>query len=49
VDFEVADATATDLPERPLPEAPSYDGRRVALRPRLFELVTLRLRRGQEQ
>ncbi|ELS58327.1 putative Alpha-mannosidase [Streptomyces viridochromogenes Tue57] len=44
-DFEVADVTATDLLERPPPETPPYDGRRVALRLRPFELVTLRLRR----
>ena len=43
--FEVAGVTATDLLERPLPESPSYEGRRVALRLRPFELVTLRLRR----
>ena len=45
-DFEVADVVATDLLERALPEAPAYDGRRVALRLRPFELVTLRLRRA---
>ncbi|MDF3144331.1 glycoside hydrolase family 38 C-terminal domain-containing protein, partial [Streptomyces sp. T21Q-yed] len=45
-DFEVADVTATDLLERPLPEALSCDGARVALRLRPFELVTLRLRRA---
>ncbi|KUL22619.1 alpha-mannosidase [Streptomyces regalis] len=45
-DFEVTDVTATDLLERPLPEAPSCDGARVALRLRPFELVTLRLRRA---
>ncbi|MGC9539017.1 alpha-mannosidase [Streptomyces sp. UG1] len=45
-DFEVADVAATDLLERPLPESPEYDGRRVALRLRPFELVTLRLRRA---
>ncbi|MFD6311326.1 alpha-mannosidase [Streptomyces nigra] len=44
--FEVAGVTATDLLERPLPESPSYEGRRVALRLRPFELVTLRLRRA---
>lgn len=44
-DFDVADVAATDLLERPLPQTPSYDGRRVALRLRPFELVTLRLRR----
>ncbi|MFD7696618.1 alpha-mannosidase [Streptomyces sp. NPDC059805] len=44
--FEVADVTATDLLERPLPETPEHTGREVALRLRPFELVTLRLRRG---
>ncbi|MEU6547229.1 glycoside hydrolase family 38 C-terminal domain-containing protein [Streptomyces sp. NPDC046859] len=43
--FEVADVTATDLLERPLPETPEHTGRDVALRLRPFELVTLRLRR----
>ena len=45
-DFEVADVSATDLLERPLPEPPSREGARVALRLRPFELVTLRLRRS---
>ncbi|MFI9800856.1 alpha-mannosidase [Streptomyces sp. NPDC052302] len=44
--FEVADVTATDLLERPLPETPEHTGREIALRLRPFELVTLRLRRG---
>ncbi|MDI9829836.1 glycoside hydrolase family 38 C-terminal domain-containing protein [Streptomyces sp. KAU_LT] len=44
--FEVADVTATDLLERPLPQTPEHTGREVALRLRPFELVTLRLRRG---
>ncbi|MET9972072.1 glycosyl hydrolase-related protein, partial [Streptomyces sp. NPDC006356] len=44
--FEVADVAATDLLERALPDTPAYDGRRVALRLRPFELVTLRLRRA---
>ncbi|WP_320773002.1 alpha-mannosidase [Streptomyces sp. CRN 30] len=46
--FEVADATVTDLLERPLPDAPApeADGDRIAVRLRPFELVTLRLRRG---
>ncbi|MFB8756917.1 alpha-mannosidase [Streptomyces nigra] len=44
--FEVADVTATDLLERPLPRTPEHTGREVALRLRPFELVTLRLRRG---
>ncbi|MGW1621480.1 alpha-mannosidase [Streptomyces sp. NPDC002172] len=43
--FEVADVTATDLLERPLPDAPEHVGNRVGLRLRPFELVTLRLRR----
>ncbi|MGW7663806.1 alpha-mannosidase [Streptomyces sp. NPDC054756] len=44
--FEVADVTATDLLERPLPQTLEHTGREVALRLRPFELVTLRLRRG---
>lgn len=46
--FAVADATVTDLLERPLAEAaaPERDGDRIALRLRPFELVTLRFRRG---
>ncbi|MYR56223.1 alpha-mannosidase, partial [Streptomyces sp. SID625] len=46
--FEVADAVATDLLERPLADAPAVerDGERIAVRLRPFELVTLRLRRA---
>ncbi len=46
--FEVADAVATDLLERPLADAapPERDGASVSLRLRPFELVTLRLRRA---
>ncbi|MFG2953851.1 alpha-mannosidase [Streptomyces sp. NPDC048291] len=44
--FEVADVTATDLLERPLPDAPEQVGNSVGLRLRPFELVTLRLRRA---
>jgi alpha-mannosidase len=46
--FDVADATVTDLLERPLADAgaPERDGDRIALRLRPFELVTLRLRRA---
>ncbi|MFK0158451.1 alpha-mannosidase [Streptomyces sp. NPDC090493] len=44
--FEVADVTATDLLERPLPDTPEQVGNSVGLRLRPFELVTLRLRRG---
>ncbi|MGV9357676.1 glycosyl hydrolase-related protein, partial [Streptomyces misionensis] len=45
--FEVAEATVTDLLERPLPDAaaPRRDADRIAVRLRPFELVTLRLRR----
>ncbi|MBG0850836.1 alpha-mannosidase [Streptomyces spinoverrucosus] len=47
--FEVTGVTVTDLLERPLPEAaaPVVDGERMTVRLRPFELVTLRLRRGQ--
>ncbi|MDG9718968.1 glycoside hydrolase family 38 C-terminal domain-containing protein [Streptomyces sp. DH24] len=44
-DFETTGVTATDLLERPLPDSPSLDGNRVALRLRPFELVTLRFGR----
>ncbi|MER6674127.1 glycoside hydrolase family 38 C-terminal domain-containing protein [Streptomyces sp. NPDC000983] len=45
--FEVADATATDLLERPLPDgATACEGNRIAVRLRPFELRTLRLRRS---
>ncbi|MER6538889.1 glycoside hydrolase family 38 C-terminal domain-containing protein [Streptomyces sp900105755] len=44
--FEVADVTATDLLERPLPDAPEHVGNSVGLRLRPFELMTLRLRRA---
>ncbi|WP_234532127.1 alpha-mannosidase [Streptomyces shenzhenensis] len=44
--FEIADVTATDLLERPLPDAPEHAGNSVGLRLRPFELVTLRLRRA---
>ncbi|MEU6477449.1 glycoside hydrolase family 38 C-terminal domain-containing protein [Streptomyces sp. NPDC047017] len=46
--FAIADATATDLLERPLADAaaPEREGERIALRLRPFELVTLRLRRA---
>ncbi|MFJ8487608.1 alpha-mannosidase [Streptomyces sp. NPDC094038] len=44
--FEVADVTATDLLERPLPDTPEQVGNSVGLRLRPFELVTLRLRRA---
>lgn len=44
--FEVADAAATDLLERPLAETVEREGGRVSLRLRPFELVTLRLRRA---
>ncbi|MFI1164553.1 alpha-mannosidase [Streptomyces sp. NPDC020801] len=45
--FEVAGVTVTDLLERPLPDvpAPRWDGDRIELRLRPFELTTLRLRR----
>ncbi|WP_151475581.1 alpha-mannosidase [Streptomyces albicerus] len=46
--FEIAAVTVTDLLERPLPEAttPEQDGRRITLKLRPFELVTLRLKRA---
>ncbi|MER6081559.1 glycoside hydrolase family 38 C-terminal domain-containing protein [Streptomyces sp. NPDC001833] len=44
--FEVADVTATDLLERPLPDGPELVGNSAGLRLRPFELVTLRLRRA---
>jgi alpha-mannosidase len=46
--FECAGVSATDLLERPLPQAqaPSVDGDRIAVRLRPFELVTLRLTRS---
>ncbi|MFJ8079354.1 alpha-mannosidase [Streptomyces sp. NPDC096205] len=46
--FEFAEVQVTDLLERPLAEvpAPRNDGRRIAVRLRPFELVTLRLRRS---
>ncbi|MHB9857487.1 alpha-mannosidase [Streptomyces sp. YIM S03343] len=45
--FEFTGVTATDLLERPLADtaAPERDGRRIALRLRPFELLTLRLSR----
>ncbi|MGY4979461.1 alpha-mannosidase [Streptomyces sp. 900105755] len=44
--FEVRQATATDLLERPLHDAPRTVGNSIPLRLRPFELVTLRLRRA---
>ncbi|MEG3627968.1 alpha-mannosidase [Streptomyces poriticola] len=47
--FPVAEVTATDLLERPLPEGeapPRADGNRVAVTLRPFQLMTLRLRRA---
>ncbi|GHE06399.1 alpha-mannosidase [Streptomyces alanosinicus] len=44
--FEVAEVTATDLLERPLPEALEHLANSVQLRLRPFELVTLRLSRA---
>ncbi|MFF0200631.1 alpha-mannosidase [Streptomyces sp. NPDC005017] len=46
--FGVAGVQATDLLERPLPEAagPRLDGGRIVVRLRPFELMTLRLRRA---
>ncbi|MGW0583604.1 glycosyl hydrolase-related protein, partial [Streptomyces sp. NPDC002920] len=45
--FDITDATATDLLERPLaPQPVEAGGNRISLRLRPFELVTLRLRRG---